>query len=251
MYYDKLFITDISVNEEVAEKLENSYFGEVQLLDHHKTAEWLNKYSWAKVEDIDVSLNDKTSGTFILYRYLYNDNISTTFCRIKNFADLVRQYDTWIWNRDNFITPKELNDLFYLYGFDRFINKILDYMNGNCDLFSDTDKFILELKKEEINKYIESKEKELIVKEYQGYKCGIVFAEQHISVLGNELCKRNDDIDLCIIVTNGKTLSFRAVKDNVDVSVIAKSLGGGGHLKASGSQISIEDRDKFLDIILK
>ena len=39
--YNKLFITDISVSKKIADKL-NSISDKVILLDHHKTALWLN-----------------------------------------------------------------------------------------------------------------------------------------------------------------------------------------------------------------
>ncbi len=59
--YDKIFITDISVNEKIATIIKQYYTDEtynpdIQLLDHHPTALELNKYDWAKVQ---INLNDK------------------------------------------------------------------------------------------------------------------------------------------------------------------------------------------------
>ena len=66
--YDKVFITDISVNKEVADKL-NNISDKVVLLDHHKTALWLNEYLYALVQVEDESVG-KMCGTYLFYEYL-------------------------------------------------------------------------------------------------------------------------------------------------------------------------------------
>lgn len=66
--YDITFITDISINEEVAKLIDNTKDLTVILLDHHPTAEWLNKYEWACVT-VNNTL-EKTSGTEMLFNYL-------------------------------------------------------------------------------------------------------------------------------------------------------------------------------------
>jgi len=62
-----LFITDLSPNKENEEKLHDYYLatGNVQLLDHHKTALHFNQYEWGKVliEDEQGSLTSATSWT--------------------------------------------------------------------------------------------------------------------------------------------------------------------------------------------
>ena len=57
--YNKIFITDISVSEEIAERIEAEAPESFQLLDHHKSALWLNKYNWAKVSAEYVALVDR------------------------------------------------------------------------------------------------------------------------------------------------------------------------------------------------
>lgn len=45
--YDWVYITDISVSERLAERMDMALTGnKVALLDHHATALGLNKYSW-------------------------------------------------------------------------------------------------------------------------------------------------------------------------------------------------------------
>lgn len=66
--YNIVYVTDISVNNEVAELIEskiNKIGIKVRLLDHHPTARELNKYNWCTV---DIKRDgEKTSGTRMLY----------------------------------------------------------------------------------------------------------------------------------------------------------------------------------------
>jgi nanoRNase/pAp phosphatase (c-di-AMP/oligoRNAs hydrolase) len=48
-----------------------------------------------------------------------------------------------------------------------------------------------------------------------------------------------------------KTISYRTVKDNVNCGDIAKLFGGGGHPKASGSQISTEKQMIYIKELFK
>jgi len=91
-----LFITDLSPNEENEKKLNDYYTatGNVQLLDHHKTAYHLNEYEWSKViiEDENGNL---TSATSLYYQYLVQHGFLEQRTSTTEFVELVRQYDTW------------------------------------------------------------------------------------------------------------------------------------------------------------
>ncbi|MDZ7434355.1 DHH family phosphoesterase, partial [Bacillus amyloliquefaciens] len=50
--YDLILVTDISVNKDLAEKInEIQSTSKWVLIDHHATAKWLNIYKWANVND--------------------------------------------------------------------------------------------------------------------------------------------------------------------------------------------------------
>ena len=54
------------------------------------------------------------------------------------------------------------------------------------------------------------------------------------------------DIDLVIAINlSNKTVSLRSVEEDVDVSLIAKEYGGGGHRHASGFEIN-SNIDKYI-----
>lgn len=257
--YELIYITDISVNEEVAKVIDDKVNNEklnIMLLDHHPTALYLNKHEWATVE---IERNgEKTSGTRMVYDFceeaikiIANDGIINKN-DFFNLIENIRKYDTWLWKEKyNDIKPKQINDLFYLLGADRFIDNLLRGVRVTInvvDNFIEDNKLLLELQQEKIDKYIDKKNKEIIQYNINNYNVGVVFAEQFQSELGNRLSEMNPQYDL-IAMIGDKTISYRTVKDNVNCGEIAKLFGGGGHPKASGSQISESNKLKYLDIL--
>jgi oligoribonuclease NrnB/cAMP/cGMP phosphodiesterase (DHH superfamily) len=261
--YDKVFITDISINDDLADRINKSLYTEpVQLLDHHPTALELNKYDWCTVQIEDDI--EKVSGTSLFYKYLIDNSYIDEDEDIFQFVEKVKRYDTWLWTtKYNDAEAKQLNDLLYIYGRDRFISKFVsklyDYLDccmwsDDESLFNDTDNLLLELEQNKIDNYIESKSKEMMQSvlnvHHKFYKVGIVFAEQYISQLGNELAKNNTNLDFIVIITNLKTISYRGIKDNIDLGKdIASIYGGGGHSQSAGSPINDEVKDKILSLI--
>ena len=263
--YDFIVITDISVNEETAIILDEIHKSEqgptIQLLDHHGTAEWLNKYEWAHVDQNHQGHpGHKSSGTSLVVDFLdtnWPELEAELTHGVRHFAETVRRYDTWEWARFyNEILPKELNDYLYMTSREEFANLMIEIIPSNKpgeEVYFDTRaRALLDQKQKEIEAYIKKKSKQLIKTDYkEGVVAGVVFADQHVSELGNELCKQNEDIDFVIMIDMGeRKLSFRTAKDDVDVSEIAKTYGGGGHPKASGAQFSEEDIHGFLSRIL-
>lgn len=243
--YSEIFITDISVNEEVAEKLD-VIKDKVILLDHHPTALFLNKYDWAKVEGECKKGN--TCGTRMLFEYFAPCYFNSS---INDFVELVRRYDTWEW-KDKYKDerPKQFNDLMYMVGKKEFAEDMILKTINNEGLFDSTYCKLLELRQNEINRDIEKKDKNIIVKDILGYKAGVVFADSFISELGNRLSEMHPELDF-IAMINQETISYRTIKDNVNLSEVSKYFGGGGHPKASGSQVDKCDVNKFIDILFR
>lgn len=265
--YDFVYITDISINEEVAELIDNTQpdtfkegfcLGEMfQLLDHHPTALWLNKYFWANVKIYNnPNIKDfKTSGAYMFKEYLVRSCILNNI-NCYNFANVVRKYDTWEWKETNDIIPKRLNDLFYILGRERFIDNYTETLNSNKNiglkgLFNLADLLLLPIEQEKIDRYIKNKSKNVIIKEIQGYKAGIVFAEQYHSELGNRLSEIRSDLDFIIIINMSRGISYRTTKDNINLGKIAKVYGGGGHPKSAGSSIDDRIKQDLIDALFK
>lgn len=242
--YEKIFITDISVQFRTANIVETALkmtgmIDKIVLLDHHKTALELNSFDWATViTEID---GEPVCGTRLFLNYLNeylgieDDDVSPW---ILNFVEAVNRYDTWLWKtKYNDELPGQLNQLFYLQGRDKFISEILDKFDYNAPLIEDMDLELLREDNIKRDNYIKAKDKHLISGEIDGFNIGLVFAEQYISELGNELSKMHPELDMIAIYNNGK-VSLRTVKDDIDCSEFASRYGGGGHSSAAGMSIS-------------
>lgn len=259
--YDYIFITDISIKEKLAIHITNEASEpRVHLFDHHATALGLNKYDWCEVSAMNDTLGIKTSGTELFYTYLrrrgrfehLSDNV---IGNIDEFVDIVRDYDTWRWKElgKEGIVCKQVNDLFYIYGREKFIDWALDQIltlklyRGISDfpIYSEKDIALLDQKQKDIDIYVEEKNRQLFNRvDEVGHTYGVVFAERYFSELGNRLCELNTDLAyIAMIDISSGTVSYRTIRDDIDVGgEIAHAYGGGGHPKAAGSTF---DKDRI------
>ena len=260
--YDTIFITDISIDAELADAIRVWICPcNVLLFDHHPTALYLNDYYWCKVQ-IESDTGLKTCGTEMFFQYLYDYGYfkkcdPVILDNIRKFVEIVRDYDTWRWRElgyDGFIA-KQVNDLFSIYGREEFINWAIDRIYAVRDEFHEfpcfrsVDRILLEQRQKEIDSYVEQKDKQLRVsKDPFGNVFGYVFSERYFSELGNRLCGLHPELDYVamIDISSGK-VSYRTCKESVDVGgEIAHSFGGGGHKKAAGSRFDAEEAGDYI-----
>lgn len=236
-----LFITDLSVSKENESRLDEFYQmgGKLQLLDHHKTSLHYNDYDWGNVivEDEEGKL---TSATSLLYEYLVSKQLLNPSEAITEFVELVRQYDTWEWEKNNNQQAQRLNALFFLVSVEEFEEKMISRLNTSDHFrFDEFEQKILDMEENKIERYIRRKRRELVQTKIGKYFAGIVYAESYHSELGNELGKEYPHLDyIAIINIGGKRLGFRTIHDHIDVSEVAGHYGGGGHAKASGCTLT-------------
>lgn len=244
-----LFITDLSVNEKNEQSLDEFYKngGKVQLIDHHKTALHYNDYPWGHVvvEDEDGKL---TSATSLLYDYLLSHKLIESSDAITEFVELVRQYDTWEWEKNENHEAQRLNALFFLVSIEEFEEKMISRLqNSEHFYFDEFEKKILDMEEDKIDRYIRRKRREVVQTELHGLFAGVVYAESYHSELGNELGKEYPHLDyIAILNIGGKRMGFRTIHDHIDVSAIAGQYGGGGHAKASGCSLTDDAYKNFV-----
>ena len=244
-----LFITDLTPNEENEKKLNGFYHekGKLQLIDHHKSALHFNDYDWGSitVEDTEGKL---TSATSLFYEYLVNKELLKPTAALSDFVELVRQYDTWEWEKNGNQRAHSLNSLFYLIAIDEFEEKMLERLRTSETFnFDEFEKKILHMEADKIDRYIRRKKKEIVQATVGEHLAGVVYAEAYHSELGNELGKEYPHLDyIAIIIMGGKRISLRTIYDHIDVSKIAGEFGGGGHQKASGCNLTEEAYKLFV-----
>jgi oligoribonuclease NrnB/cAMP/cGMP phosphodiesterase (DHH superfamily) len=220
--YNKTYITDISVKKEIAEKI-NQCKKTFRLLDHHKTAEFLNTYEWATV--IVQNKDDiKECGTSLLYQELYKEAYNDN--ELGNFVEMVRLYDTWDWKQTQNDLPKKLNDIFVIIGYKDFIFYYSHFRN----LFPNKFMELLKYKRREIDLAIDEKLKKVKIK--GDYAISLCDRKDLTSELGSKILEKFENINYVMLIYDGG-VALRSVGD-FDVSEIAKQYGGGGHKNAAG-----------------
>lgn len=249
--YDVIFMTDCSISNEETEQVIEEYVSKGNafiLLDHHKSALHLNKYSWSHVK-VETD-GFKHSGTELIYSHL--KKLGFDVDNLAEFVELVRCYDTWDWANLNKPEPEMLNILYWNYeDRDTFINDMIARVYNELPLMNEKDNAVVNTIKNLDEKYIEERKTMFSTKSYGEYKIAVLFTDRCVSQLGNIICKENEDIDFCCLVDlNRNKVSMRCVKDSVDVSEIAKRFGGGGHAKAAGFVFTDDTKEKILSMIL-
>jgi oligoribonuclease NrnB/cAMP/cGMP phosphodiesterase (DHH superfamily) len=247
---DEIYITDLAVNESVEKKLARRFQegNHVRMIDHHVTALHFNEYEWANVKPVYDS-GKKTCATSLFYDYLLENQLISKNKALEEFIELVRQYDTWEWDENNNIDAKRLNDLFYILKREKFEEEMLKRMTENTQSFSLTEmeNMLLDIEEQNITRYIHSKSRQVVQTFVDDFCVGIVHAEQYLSELGNALNNLYPHLDMVALLNmSGKKMGFRTIHDDINVAEYATSYGGGGHPKASGSEMKAEAFEKFV-----
>lgn len=249
--YDYIYITDISISEELAEKLQkiaNEGLITIKLFDHHGTAMNLNKFDFCNV--ISEQNNELVCGTKLFYNYLISEKKLEEKNFVSKYVKYVNDYDTWLWEtKYHYELPNEWNTLLQFYGRLHFIENVLKKFERNTIEFTETDRLIIDTEYNKKKSYIKNKMKEAFEKEIDGYKCIIVFAEQYSNDIATALKEYFPNTQIQIIIgSNG--ISYRR-RNNVDVNLgeFVKQFGGGGHPTAAGSPITKNMKKQWLDLL--
>lgn len=238
--YDKIYITDLSTNEEISKMIDELFSQKVKLYDHHESALWLNVYDWAFVHFNKNELKNKPCGVSMFHTNVgvnhYKEKDEITLCR---FVEYVRKYDTWEWvSVDNGViqAPKNICDLSMMLDREDFIKLILNNIKYNNPIIDKTSQLFIDGKTSQLKKYINIQNSKIKKLNFMDFNIGIIYSERYefVSIVGNELCKLNPDIDFCMIINTTGVVNLRCIKDSVNVGKFAEKFGGGGHPKAAG-----------------
>lgn len=252
---ENLLISDISVNEETAEKLdrvikENSDLV-VKLLDHHQTADFLNKYDWATVK-----VSTDTCGTKLVKELLFENDIPI----LDSFVEAVTLYDNYLHDKDSLCLSKILNYLCYMVDHQTFNEIIVDGLlsqKGNDFIIEDkTLCNIIQQKEIKSNEYAQKKVEDAIIVDDGNYHVAVVFSENNASLIGNKIVDAfGDAIDYAAIINlSDKAIHLRGSDRSPNLGTeIAKPRGGGGHKKAARYPTNLTENEmkELMKILLK
>lgn len=250
--YSNLYIVDFSIPVELLYIINITFFTEVTILDHHKTAfeKYLgddykvqpNSFARIRKHGADIILDNSRSGAGICWQHFFR------LREIPMLVQYVQDYDLWIYKLGeptkwvNKYLATQAKDIAHwtnlLYGMDEPIYLKVILENGR------------ELQKAHDDKVLEisGNASPITLLGYVGlfHEC----SKELTSDVGHALANISGTFGLMFVWPDnaedaGVTFSLRSNGD-FDVSEIAKSFGGGGHKNAAGFTVCIEEANNIL-----
>ena len=256
--YDIVYITDLSLKKEIADKVYNDdkLKDKLYIFDHHETAlaSGLNEYNNTNVH---VELNGiKTCGTELYYIYLKDNGYLEDSTAISEFVEKVRREDNWEWEKYNDILAHDLAILFNAVGINRFVDSMVALLKEEKDSFELNENLSNEVnnKKEKIKLAIESSKRFVRKELIDGIKTLIVFITYEYRNDVADYFKKNNDIDydvVAMIALDNDQISIRSLKSNNYARILAEKYGGGGHDTAAAIPLDYNNKSKIVDTLFK
>ena len=236
--YDITYITDLGLEKDTAKLVSGTLNMNLRLLDHHLTNLFLNEYHFAYIRTHLLNKEKEeevTCGSELCF-YEFYDFIDEKYRdNLKEFIYKIKLYDTWLWKKHEDLEALYLSRLLNLIGLNKFIEDSIELKYDYKKLLNKY-KMILAIEDKKINQYFDDKNSQIYPCIINGYKVGVVFAEQYISELGNELSKRNPKFDLIALVQHNKVM-YRTIKDTDHCLNLAIKYNGGGQKKCAGNYL--------------
>lgn len=257
--YDMIFVTDLWLEEPMFSKIasDEQLTDKFFIFDHHKSSFEHNHVAPFEIILKVSDVNGLCCGTSLFYNFLIDNNYLASFNMDQDFVELTRQHDTWEWKtRYNNEKARDLSILFDALGAHDYINEMYMKMSAedvdNAFEFDEIESVLIENRKKIIAENVKVYAESLIYKEIMGLKAGITFGNYEFrNELGEYLREKNYDIDFLMVVSlDRKTISYRSIKDGVNVRNVAVAFGGKGHDKAATNPITAEQVESILSILL-
>ena len=273
---DLVIITDLTFNLKEYSLIHNFALDDHFLVFDHHISDLFPKYtSEFKTDNITIQTHEtiasnitrQTCGTKIFYDYLikcgYIDEEDSVSNSIATLVELVRLRDTYEFtlpmniNNPLVVNAPRLNTLFYLLGEELFIEYLINFNSEDySSVFKGNLKYpyiatLLNNAEKAESIYIQKRAKAATIKKITvdstEYTIAIAFAENSQSEVGKVLYDNGADI---AVMVGANACSLRTKKGSgIDLSKIAKKLGGGGHVESAGFPINDEIISSILNTI--
>ena len=253
--YDLVFVTDLCLHEPILSIINNDEVlkDKVLVLDHHKTEIINAKYDFVNI--ILECSKGPSSGTYLFYEYLINNNYLKQIPVLDELVELTRQYDTWDWAKYNNQKARMLHLLFEEIGYKKYIEIMSGIVSKNDSIiFSEDEMKIInnweDNFKKDSAKILENMIVYPVTIDNIDYRVGYIYTQYKYRNEFSELIIKNNvnDIDLVgMFFPNMNVVSYRGVK-KMDVSIVPTYFGGKGHRGAGTNPI---DNDEFKKVLKK
>lgn len=207
------------------------------VLDHHRSTLWLNDYV-----DLDILCDESRCGTLLFHNWLRGQGLMEDMDGSLYFAKAVDAYDRWLLNSDLRLRSERLNRLWWFLGKELFVQAFAENWDAEttkAHRYIDT--CLLDQEQRMVGKAVReliTDENTFLDREKRSFL--LIPAGKYSSQIGNAILEEDSEIEY-VVMLNAMygSLSFRARKGGVDVSEIAKRLGGGGHPAAAGCSLPV------------
>lgn len=243
-----LLITDVAPSVEVAYEIQAKAkdIGMVRLLDHHATASGLKHFYWATVRSgrsatrLVYEMFTRTPPPMVGSERVYgagNHRMLTEFVSAVDSYDLYRKDDVF------YARGLPMRLLTEFLGMDSFFENYR--LKFDFDYTNTGDYIVNALKSRQeayIRQCLSEDAERFIFEDSKGRKFMVVFSEQHVSELCHQAMNKFPVDYVACVIPSLDVVSLRSRDGEVmDVSQLAKRLGGGGHVKAAGFPYPLKD----------
>jgi len=256
--YDYIFITDMWLEEPMLSIIANDKLlkGKFFIFDHHESALQENKRNYPFLTLQISNERGATCGTSLFYEFLIkNKFLDFKNNSIKEFVELTREYDTWEWiTKYHNEFPHNLTLLFDVIGAENYINLMVKKLRKNIFRFTlnNTEKMLINNRLDKTKEKIKAYAKEIKYLNILNYKAGIIFIEyEYRNDVSEYLRQNNFDVDFVMFISmDYGTISYRSIKANVNVRIIAERFGGKGHENSASSPISTVIKEQIINLLI-
>lgn len=253
--YDLILVSDVTLNAGTLVTLDNlqkftNGATKVRYYNHQEfNIPYAEKYNWVTVE---TSYNDVAQDSAsILYRYMQEEYNLSNDNWLDELVENSRRYTKWEWLDLKDETPNQLSMICHDTGHEFFVKKLIKKHIAKADLIDEEDLDKLDYISEKYKKYKETKINEVILTKVGSSKVGVVFAEEYINTLANDIITTYKNIDFVIIINSLVGINIRKSKDSsADGRDVARIFGGDGEKSASGASIPVEVREYVLNYLI-
>lgn len=197
----------------------------ITILDHHKTAKEELDGLGMKYPNADITFDMERSGAMLAWDYFYDEPPPQLLLHIQD-------RDLWLFKLEG-TREIQANVFSYPYDFDVWTK----LMESDVQLLRAEGEAIERKHHKDIAELVGVAKREMII---GGHTVPVACLPYTLSSDAGHLMAKGRPFAACYMDTpKGRTFSLRAAPDGVDVSVIAKGYGGGGHRAASGFTMPI------------
>ena len=242
--FDLIQFCDFSLNQEYMSRV-CKCATLVEVFDHHKTAEPQLAQAKSLNSNLSVLFCNDRSGAKICYDYVtyYMPGLHSKYLEL--VYNYIQDRDLWLWSMPNSKSFSEglryritSNDLL---SFESFVDNLSsEYIDETIMIGS--------ILQDKVKSQVDSKVNNCNDININGIDFKIINATENISELGNAICLKHNKPALLyfIIDSSNVACSLRSTDSLPDISIVAKSFGGGGHRNAAGFTINLNKLKSIL-----